>query len=404
MNKKHIDIRIAGLLLLALSLLFSSCGRQEKKTQPQETVKTGFYYTCSMHPQVHEDHPGNCPICGMKLIRVEMTDANGSQTNRITLTAAQIQLAGIQTDTVREAYTGEEKIINGTVTADQSATGELSARLVGRIQRLFIRTTGEQVTIGEPVYSLYSEDLQEAEKEYLLAREQQQKLRNPDVDYQALINAAQNKLRLWGMTNAQIAGLAKSAKISPTTTIVSTVSGTVSELNVHEGDYVTEGMTILKTQSLDNLWIEAQLYANEVGGLRVGQPVTVSFPDLNGQTVPGKVSFINPELSDASKVDLVRISVSNPQGLLRPGMQANVSIGGGSRSLAVPASAVITDAKGSSIWLKNHDGSFSARMVELGNGNRSYVQVLSGVNPGDVVITNGAYLLNSEAIFRNGGN
>ena len=404
MNRKHIDIRIAGLLLLALSLLFSSCGRQEKKTQPQETVKTSFYYTCSMHPQVHEDHPGNCPICGMKLIKVEMTDANGSQTNRITLTAAQIQLAGIQIDTVREAYTGEEKIINGTVTADQSATGELSARLVGRIQRLFIRTTGEQVTIGEPVYSLYSEDLQEAEKEYLLAREQQQKLRNPDVDYQALINAAQNKLRLWGMTNAQIAGLAKSAKISPTTIIVSTVSGTVSELNVHEGDYVTEGMTILKTQGLSNLWIEAQLYANETGGLRVGQPVTVSFPDLNGQAVPGKVSFINPELSDASKVDLVRISVSNPQGLLRPGMQANVSIGGGSRSLAVPASAVITDAKGSSIWLKNHDGSFSARMVELGNGNRSYVQVLSGVSPGDVVITNGAYLLHSEAIFRNGGN
>jgi Cu(I)/Ag(I) efflux system membrane fusion protein len=404
MNKKHIDIRITGLLLLALSLLFSSCGRQEKKAQPQETVKTSFYYTCSMHPQVHEDHPGNCPICGMKLIKVEMTDANGSQTNRITLTAAQIQLAGIQTDTVREAYTGEEKIINGTVTADQSATGELSARLAGRIQRLFIRTTGEQVTIGEPVYSLYSEDLQEAEKEYLLAREQQQKLRNPDVDYQALINAAQNKLRLWGMTNAQIAGLAKSAKISLTTTIVSTISGTVSELNVHEGDYVTEGITILKTQGLSNLWIEAQLYANETGGLRVGQPVTVSFPDLNGQTVPGKVSFINPELSDASKVDLVRISVSNPQGLLRPGMQANVSIGGGSRSLAVSASAVITDAKGSSIWLKNHDGSFSGRIVELGNGNRSYVQVLSGVNPGDVVITNGAYLLNSEAIFRNGGN
>ena len=404
MNRKHIDIRIAGLLLLVLSLLFSSCGRQEKQTQPQETVKTSFYYTCSMHPQVHEDHPGNCPICGMKLIKVEMTDANGSQTNRITLTAAQIQLAGIQTDTVREAYTGEEKIINGTVTADQSATGELSARLAGRIQRLFIRTTGEQVTIGEPVYSLYSEDLQEAEKEYLLAREQQQKLRNPDVDYQALINAAQNKLRLWGMTNAQIAGLAKSAKISPTTTIVSTISGTVSELNVHEGDYVTEGMTILKTQGISNLWIEAQLYANETGGLRVGQPVTVSFPDLNGQTVPGKVSFINPELSDASKVDLVRINVSNPQGLLRPGMQANVSIGGGSRSLAVPASAVITDAKGSSIWLKNHDGSFSARMVELGNGNRSYIQVLSGVNPGDVVITNGAYLLHSEAIFRNGGN
>jgi len=400
MNKRNLYLKIVSLLLLLMPLVFMACRHHDKKLLQQTGNKNQFYYTCSMHPQVHEDHPGNCPICGMKLIRVEMTQAN--QTGRILLTAAQIQLSGIQTDTVKEAYTGEEKLLTGTVTADENATGELSARLSGRVQRLFIRTTGEPVKAGEPVYSLYSEDLQEAEKEYLLAREQQQKLSNPDIDYSALISAAENKLRLWGLTPTQIVGLVKSGKVSATTTIVSTVSGTVSELNVHEGDYVTEGMTILKTQALGSLWVEAQLYGDEAGGLRVGQLINVSFPDLNGQTIQGRISFINPELSDASKVDLVRISITNPQALLRPGMQANVSIGGGSRSLAVPASAVITSGKGSLVWVKNRDGSFSARMVELGNSNNSYIQVTAGLSLGEVVVTNGAYLLNSEAIFRNG--
>lgn len=399
MTKKHL-INISGGVLLVMVALLSACGHREPKATTQAMVKSQSYYTCSMHPQVHEDHPGNCPICGLKLIKVE-TSA-GSQSDQIRLTAGQQQLAGIVTDIVREENTGEEKLLTGTVTADENASGEQSVRLAGRIQRLFIRTTGETVRIGQPLYSLYSEDLQEVEKEYLLAKAQQQQLHNPDVDYPALITAAENKLKLWGLTTGQIIALARSRQVSAATTIVSTINGTVSELNVHEGDYVTEGQTILKTQGLGSLWVEAQLYAGESGALRLGQMVSVRFPDLNGQTLQGKVSFVNPELSDASKVDLVRISISNTQGQLRPGMQANILLGSGNRGLAVPATAVVSSGKGNLVWVKNPDGSFSARMVELGTGNSSYLQVNSGLNAGDIVVTQGAYLLNSEAIFRNG--
>lgn len=399
MNKYN-AYKLMGILLLVAAITLSACKRKEQKTPVQAMVKSQSYYTCSMHPQVHEDHPGNCPICGMKLIKVE-TSA-GSQSDRIRLTAGQQQLAGIVTDTVREENTGEEKLLTGTVTADENASGEQSARLAGRIQRLFIRTTGETVRIGQPLYSLYSEDLQEAEKEYLLAKAQQQQLHNPDVDYPALISAAESKLKLWGLTTGQIAALGRSGKVSVATTIMSTVNGTVSELNIHEGDYVTEGQTILKTQGLGNLWVEAQLYAGESSTLSIGQVVNVRFPDLGGQVRKGQVSFMNPELSDASKVDLVRISISNPEGLLRPGMQANILLGNGKRSLAVPATAVLSSGKGSLVWIKNQDGSFSPHMVELGNGNRTYLSVNSGLNAGDIVVTAGAYLLNSEAIFKNG--
>ncbi|NHA03711.1 efflux RND transporter periplasmic adaptor subunit [Mucilaginibacter sp. HC2] len=404
-KKRFWILSAAGLLffMTVIAVLFTACTQKPKATVTKTANKA--YYTCSMHPQIHEDHPGNCPICGMKLIKVEMTGNNMDMTaNKIRLTVTQIQLAGIQTDTVREENTGSEKTLTGTVTTDDNRSEELSARLAGRIQQLFIRTTGERIMTGQPVYSIYSEDLQEAEKEYLLAKQQQKVLHNPDVDYQQLISAAENKLQLWGLSPAQIRNIAASGKVSATTTILSKISGTVSEIAVHEGDYVTEGMSILKTQALDNLWIEAQLYASEINSYKENDRVSVSFPDLGGQVTNGKIEFINPELSNASKVNLIRINIPNPQGLIRPGMLAYISIGhGNNHALAVPVSAILTDGKGSLVWVKNLDGSFSSKIIKPGNGNQSYVPVLSGLNAGDIVVTNGAYLLNSEAIFKNGG-
>jgi Cu(I)/Ag(I) efflux system membrane fusion protein len=402
-TKHPVALKSVGILffVILITVLFSAC--QQKPKQSVAKAPNKAYYTCSMHPQIHEEHPGNCPICGMKLIKVELTGTGSTAPDKITLTATQIQLAGIVTDTVREENTGTEKTITGTVTTDENKAEELSARITGRIQQLYIRTVGERIAIGQPVYSIYSEDLQEAEKEYLLARQQQKVLHNPDVDYKQLIAAAESKLQLWGLSPSQIRSLAASGNASATTTILSKIGGTVSDIAVHEGDYITEGMTILKTQALSSLWIEAQLYAGEAGNYKVADRVKVSFPDLGGQVINGKVEFINPELSDASKVDLVRISVANSQGLIRPGMLAYISIANGSkRALAVPASAILTDGRGSKVWVKDKDGSFSSRTIKPGPGNQTYIPVVAGLNAGEVIVTNGVYLLNSEAIFKNG--
>ncbi|HEY4327513.1 MAG TPA: efflux RND transporter periplasmic adaptor subunit [Mucilaginibacter sp.] len=391
------------ILLVAVTALFMAC---KPKPKPQLSVlitKSKAYYTCSMHPQVHEEKPGDCPICGMKLIKVELTNSDNKTAGNITLTATQLQLAGIQTDTVREENTGTEKTLSGTVTTDENKAEAISARIAGRIQQLFVRTAGEKITVGQPLYAIYSEDLQEAEKEYLLAKTQQEVLHNPDVDYQQLLSAAESKLQLWGLSSSQIKTLAASGKESATTTVLSKINGTVSDIAVHEGDYVAEGMPILKTQALGSLWVEAQLYANETLNYKENEKVSVSFPDLNGQVITGKVEFINPELSDASKVDLIRVSISNPQGLIRPGMQAYIFLdNGGQRSLAIPVSAMLISEKGNMIWIKNADGTFSPRMITVGSGNSTYVPILSGINPGDKIVTSGAYLLNSEAIFKNG--
>jgi membrane fusion protein, copper/silver efflux system len=391
---------------LVVALLFATTIVACKQKPQQVKEQSKFYYTCSMHPQVHLDHDGNCPICGMKLIKVEVTRDNERMAgDKITLTASQIQLAGIETDTVKEQNIGSEKTLTGTVTTNENQAEQMSARIPGRIQQLFVRTVGEKISAGQPIYSIYSEELMEAEKEYLLAQQQQKVLNNPDVDYKQLIAAAENKLKLWGVTAGQIKSLNLSGKASATVTVMSKISGTVSDILVHEGDYVTEGMPILKTQSLNNLWVEAQLYAAEAGTYRENDQVSVSFPDLGNQVIHGKVEFINPELSDASKVDLVRISIPNPQGLIKPGMLAYISVAKGKqRSLAIPVTAVMSGGSGDKVWVKNVDGSFSPKMVRLGTGNQTFVPVLAGLNGGDVVVSNGVYLLNSEAIFKNGNN
>src|SRR5471030_3212044 len=153
MNK----IKILALLLI---FGFAAC-KQKPQTVAVTKTQNKFYYTCSMHPQVHMDHDGNCPICGMKLIKVELTGMNDKTADRITLTATQLQLAGIQTDTVREENIGNDKTLTGTVTTNENTAKELSARIAGRIQQLYVRTVGEEISIGQPVYSVYSEDLQE---------------------------------------------------------------------------------------------------------------------------------------------------------------------------------------------------------------------------------------------------
>jgi Cu(I)/Ag(I) efflux system membrane fusion protein len=395
-------IRICALLFTVLSVsIFNSC---KQKAQSVAKAKSKFYYTCSMHPQIHEDHPGNCPICGMKLIKVELTGSGNTGTDKITLTATQIQLAGITVDTVREENTGSEKLLTGTVATDESKAEEISARAAGRIQQLFVRSVGEKITMGQAVYAIYSEDLLSAEKEYLLARQQQKVLNNPDVDYAQLIGTAEHKLLLWGLNAAQIRNLSSLSKASATVTIYSKVNGTVSDIAVHEGDYVTEGMTILKTQGLNSLWVEAQLYASESVNYKENDLVNVSFPDLNGQVIKGKVEFINPELSDDSKVVLIRVAVPNTKGLIRPGMLAYITIGYGKQNnVAVPASSILAGGNGSKVWIKNGDGSFSERKISTGAGNQGYVQVLSGISSGEIVVTGGAYLLESESVFKNGG-
>ena len=411
-------------LLLALSLSLAACGRkddpetasavQADATATSATAALGSYYTCSMHPQVHQDHPGDCPICGMHLIKVNKPAASANG-RTLQLSAEQVRLGNIRVATVGAARAEGSTLgsasglrLTGRVVLNPENLVQVSARVPGRVDRLYVRATGETVRAGAPLFAIYSEELLKAQQELLLALAQRRELTGGGINYAPLVEAARTKLQLWGMTTSQIASLLRSGKVLNPMPYFSPRSGVVQELSIREGDYVSEGTAVVQLADLSSVWVEAQLYATDQP-LQNGQSVQVSFPAFPGRTVKGRVSFISPELAGDSKVALVRVQIPNPQQEYTPGLQAVVettgpaaqqqSVAGG---LRVPVEAVLQESAGNSLWVRNPDGSFENRMVTLGAQTGEQVEIISNLKAGEQVVINGAYLLNSEYILQKG--
>ncbi|WP_426059159.1 efflux RND transporter periplasmic adaptor subunit [Hymenobacter sp. B1770] len=424
--------RKVGLLFLLLTTSLTNCGRQDDHAEPSATptdatatsatAALGSYYTCSMHPEVHQDHPGNCPICGMTLTKTTppAMQPAGSTTRVLNLSEEQIRLGNIQVATVgpadasgppSQSPTATGLRLTGRVVLNPENLVQVSARVPGRIERLYVRAAGEAVRAGAPLYAIYSEELLKAQQEFLLARTQQRELAGNGIDYAPLAEAARTRLRLWGMTPAQLNALARSGKVLNPLPYYSPSAGVVQELNLREGDYLSEGMAVMKLADLRSVWVEAQLYATDQP-LRAGQPVQVSFPAYPGQHVSGRVSFISPELAGDSKVTLVRVQIPNPNQQYTPGLQAFVETVAAlaapanqasvASSLRVPVDAVLQGANGNTLWVHNPDGGFEMRMVQIGRQTSEQVEIISNLKAGEQVVVNGAYLLNSEYILQKG--
>jgi len=386
-----IQVWIAVLLLF----LFNACKENE-----QTKTDTDTYYTCSMHPQVVQNHSGNCPICHMELIAVKKQQTTS---NEIVLTDEQMQLGNIKTDTIQNGCIENKIILTGTVVFNQSAINSVSARITGRIDRLYFQQLGASISLGQPLFDLYSETLNNAKQEYVQLYQQQHQLNNSVVQVAQLLQSAKNKLLLWGMTEQQISSLLKEKKISPITTFYSNVSGVITELPVVQGQYITEGATVLKVADLSTIWVEAQVYAANLSTIRKGTTVNVQFPDFPGLILKGKINFINPEMTADTRVVLARIALSNVKGQLKPGMPAYVITSAHQQNgLMLPLHSVLQYGNMNIVWIQTAYHTFQQRMVQTGTQNSTAILITKGLKNGDVVVTNGTYLLNSEAVFKHG--
>jgi len=392
---KYFITSLLGVLLLV------SCQTGTKNTAKSDP---DIYYTCSMDPQVVESHPGKCPICHMELTVVHKSQ-QPQHADEIKLSPEQIQLGNIRVDTIRSTSLGNETVLTGTVNFDQSALNAVSSRISGRIERLYFKNIGDPVSKGARLYDLYSEDLNNAQQEYLLILQKQKALGNSIVNYNDLAQSAKSKLLLWGLTEAQVNELTTTGKAATTTPFYSTTGGSITELDVKEGDYVTEGGTIVKLAGLSTMWVEAQVYTSQLSAFNSAATVDVQFPDLAGKIMQGKISFVNPEIDPSTRINLIRVAVSNKDNLLRPGMPAYVTLKNPQRKvLSLPMDAVLRNGTMSAIWVKTAQNTFKSRMVQTGQEGNGFVEIKSGLQPGDAVVTSGAYLLQSEYIFRNGAN
>ena len=255
------------ILSIACCLLLIAVAACKNKGSKEVAVTTDpdVYYTCSMHPNVMQEKPGNCPICGMKLI-----EAKKSQTQKpdeIQLSDGQMQLGNIHVDTIRTGSIGDNMVLTATLNFNQRNITALSARIAGRVDKLYFKNTGDYIHKGDKLFDLYSEELNNAKQEYLNALQNQHELGNSLIDYKQLAESAKNKLLLWGMTESQVNDLANTRKVSPLTSFYSTANGYITTLGIIEGDYVTEGVTIIQLADLSTLWAEGQVYTSQLASI-----------------------------------------------------------------------------------------------------------------------------------------
>lgn len=356
-----------------------------------------------MDPQVVESKPGKCPICKMPL--TEVKKAQQQNKDELQLSNQQIQLGNITTDSLQEHLLGEDILLTGTIRPNQNTLASISSRVMGRIEKLYFKTTGEIISKDQPLYEIYSEDLNTIIREMLLAAEKKKSLKSIEIDYDKILQSAKNKLLLYGLTEEQVMQI-ENEKIQPyTVKILSKINGVIYSVDTKVGNYVMEGGDVFHLADFSTVWVEAQVYSDYMNEIKEGMEAKVLFPAFSGKEFSGKISFVNPELNPSSKINIIRVEIPNATLDIKPGMQAYVSLLLKQKSsLSLPTDAVIKDGKGSTVWLQTGHNKFKSIMVHTGLEANGYTEILHGLKKGDIVIVSGAYLLNSEYIFKKGIN
>lgn len=376
----------------------------------------GTTYTCPMHPQIVQSAPGTCPICSMDLVPVVKT---GEKATEILLSKSQMQLANVMVQPISSGSIGNNTVLNARLAANEQLTDVISSRVAGRIERLYVKETGQPIRKGQVLYEIYSEPLLTQQQEYLLALRQVEELKEPR--YEDFRRAAEQKLRLYGMTAEQVIGLAKTRTVQPRIPFVAPAGGTVTEIAASEGQYVGEGALLYRLANLGQLWVEAELYAGEARFVKVGDQVPVQVVGYEtSPKVKARVTFINPEYRAGSQVLVMRAVLPNPGGRFQPGQQAQVLLRHGvQRGMTLPVDAVVRAGGGAVVFVQTGQGgptgrqsagrtpdgsAFQPRKVTTGTETDQQVVITSGLNGDETVVMSGAYLLYSELILKKGLN
>jgi Cu(I)/Ag(I) efflux system membrane fusion protein len=372
------------------------------------------YYTCPMHPSVVSETPGACPVCGMDLVKKTkggsgMDPQELAAMGQVALSPTQRVLANVAvTEVEKRGASGSETASSatevrsvGVVAADETGLATIPSWVDGRIDRLLIKETGTRVAKGQPVISIYSPELLAAQEEFLVALQSSDK---------TLAGATKQRLRLLGMSDSQIARLRSSGKASEQVTMTAPNAGTVTGVTVRQGQYVKEGDPLYQIADLSTVWVEAEVYENNLSAIDEGMPVRVTAEAFPGESMQGKVAFIHPTLDPETRTVKVRVVLDNSEdpskaNKLKPGMYTSVYFETGQAKsdapdapveLLVPKSAVIRGGKSNSVFVEIDDNVFERRQVEVGQATEKYLVVKSGIKAGEKVAYQGGFLLDSE--------
>jgi len=393
---KNTYLRMSFILVAGFILGWLVFHRSQT-VQKSETVaseKNSTIWTCSMHPQIRRDAPGQCPICGMDLIPL-IQDAAQIDPNSISMTEDAARIAEVQTTIVTSQEPVKEVRLYGKIQADERLLQTQSAHLAGRIEQLLINFTGEEVRKGQAIAQIYSPSLVTAQQELFEA------LKMKDS---AIISAARDKLRQWKFTDGQIADIENSGKVQSVFDVTATVSGIVTARKVNRGDYVQQGTPLYEIADLSHVWALFDAYESDLPWIKQGDKVTFTMQSLPGKEFNGVISFIDPIINAQTRVAQLRVDVGNTGNILKPGMFATGylknRLASKGNSLIIPQSSVLWTGTRSIIYIKVQGASqptFMMRQITLGPdlGN-SYV-VIEGLMEGEEIVTNGTFNIDASA-------
>lgn len=331
------------------------------------------------------------------------TNHGGEHDEMLALTDNEKVMANIKIDTAEVKTLFEEITLIGTATADETRLNIISSRVKGRLDQLFVRNPGQLVNKGDPLYSIYSEELMAYQNEYLLAIDQDKTATAEKEITQNMLRAARKRLKLWTLTDRQIRDLETTRDVSPLVTFYSNREGYLSDLMIREGEYVELGDPLFRLTDLKTIWIETQFYSNETRFLRQSPNLEVVFEAFPSEHEKGEVIFSDPALEENSKINIVRIRINNENGRYKPGMMAYVHLKTNKKeTLVIPKSSLLLENY-TSVWIETADGMYAQRMVKTGISNKREVEIISGLSPGEKVVSSGAYLLNSAWKVKQGG-
>lgn len=315
------------------------------------------------------------------------------------LSESQIQLANIKSSKVTDGVIGHPLMFTGVLKVDEQSSLTISSHATGRIEKLFFKNTGEKVNVGDALYEFYSDEMWNAQREFIGL---QQYNRNFSNKYEPLV-ASENKLLLLGLLPSQISQIQKDKKMLYIVTVYSTVNGIIRSVNITEGQYVSKGQQLFGLADDSKLWAEAQVYPNDLQFLDIGMPADVIIPVAGDLRIRNRISYINPVFETGKNITLIRAVIENAGKKLYPGMLAKISVQTQlSQGIVVPSEAVMNDKRGSMVFVQHEDGSFFIKRVITGTQSSDSIQILRGLKPSDMIVTSGVYLLNSEMIL-NGG-
>nr|WKN37880.1 efflux RND transporter periplasmic adaptor subunit [Tunicatimonas sp. TK19036] len=360
-------------------------------------------WTCSMHPQIRQNEPGDCPICGMDLIPLAQEQTEESSPYQLVMSENAVRLANVQTTPVTRQHPERKLSLNGKIEVNEQQIRRQTAHFPGRVEQMLITYEGQAVERGQIIAYVYSPPLVTAQRELLEAA------RLSDTN-PTLLSAAKRKLKLWKLSDRQIQRIIDEGEIITNWPIRADVAGRVSEINVETGGHVQEGTPFFTVANLDEVWAVFEVYENQLAWLSEGDSIRFTVAAYPARTFTGKITFVDPFIHPQTRVALVRTEVDNSHHQLKPKMFAQGTVIGGEQpasgdnSMVVPKSAVLWTGPRSIVYIKVNNTTvptYEMREIALGPSLGDQYIVENGLKEGDAVVTNGAFTVDAAAQLNN---